>query len=309
MSEAFSVEYGDNYAEQIDIETLYSKKHANALLVEAFKEVQSIQDNIDKGEALLKAWLAKDHGYPQKNARLKQLDGLLLRELVTDVFICTSYCLTPELFVSVSGRLASMLGFDDHRDSLVTVAEIIAVLSDTTAFLLDRPAENGSIYVTCELPLPQEVVTAIERAMFVPPMICPPKHINSNYESGYLTFNESILLGNGNGHNKEVCLDVINKQNAIGLTLNRDFLNTVPEIPNKPLETRDQLLNWEMFLKQSREIYHLIIKHGNEFWLTNNYDTRGRLYDKGYHVSTQGTSYKKAMIELKHKELVEVPDE
>jgi DNA-directed RNA polymerase len=47
-----------------------------------------------------------------------------------------------------------------------------------------------------------------------------------------------------------------------------------------------------------------MINSGNEIYLTNKVDKRGRIYAQGYHITTQGTSFKKAMLELAHEELV-----
>jgi len=47
-----------------------------------------------------------------------------------------------------------------------------------------------------------------------------------------------------------------------------------------------------------------MVSQGNEFYLTNKVDKRGRIYSQGYHINTQGTSFKKAMIDLAHEELV-----
>jgi hypothetical protein len=61
----------------------------------------------------------------------------------------------------------------------------------------------------------------------------------------------------------------------------------------------------EIFAEQSQAVYDLIIDAGNEFYLNQKVDKRGRVYAQGYHVSTAGSSYKKASIELAHEEFVE----
>ena len=47
-----------------------------------------------------------------------------------------------------------------------------------------------------------------------------------------------------------------------------------------------------------------MLYHGNKFWLQNKVDKRGRIYTSGYHISPQGSSFKKAMINLANKEIV-----
>ena len=44
---------------------------------------------------------------------------------------------------------------------------------------------------------------------------------------------------------------------------------------------------------------------GNKFYFTHKVDKRGRLYCQGYHINYQSASYKKAMIELANKEIID----
>jgi hypothetical protein len=100
----------------------------------------------------------------------------------------------------------------------------------------------------------------------------------------------------------DICLDVINRQNSIKLRLNTEFLANCPEKPTHNLDTLEKQNLWRQFIRESQIVYDLL---GNQpFWLTNKVDKRGRLYAQCYHVTTQGTAYKKAMIELADKEYV-----
>ena len=59
--------------------------------------------------------------------------------------------------------------------------------------------------------------------------------------------------------------------------------------------------NWSTFKGESYELYSMLAKQGNQFWLTNKVDKRGRKYAQGYHVTSQGSCFKKAMLELHHE--------
>ena len=48
-----------------------------------------------------------------------------------------------------------------------------------------------------------------------------------------------------------------------------------------------------------------MVSQGNRFYLTHKVDKRGRIYAQGYHITTQGTAFKKAMIELAEPEFIE----
>lgn len=42
----------------------------------------------------------------------------------------------------------------------------------------------------------------------------------------------------------------------------------------------------------------------DEVYLTHRYDRRGRVYASGYHVNTQGDDYRKAVLTLANKEVL-----
>ena len=120
-----------------------------------------------------------------------------------------------------------------------------------------------------------------------------------------MSYNDSLILGIGNDHAGDICLDVINTQNQTPLRLATDFLSTVEEQPSQPIKTADQAHQWKVFKQQSYYIYDMLTKQGNKFWLSHKVDKRGRLYAQGYHVNTQGNPFKKAIVELYNEEIVE----
>ena len=83
------------------------------------------------------------------------------------------------------------------------------------------------------------------------------------------------------------------------------FLEEIPEEPTHALDTIEKTQQWGVFKSQSTGIYQMLHDQGNEFYLANKVDKRGRMYAHGYHVTTQGSPFKKAMVELAHKERVE----
>ena len=284
-------------------ERRFSRNHINGYIKQAINDSEDIQSKVDLGVSLLQSWLEKDY-YKSKNKRLEQLKTLDLRQLVTDMFVGIAYIQQPQLFVSVTSQLAAKLNFADHRAAILTVAEITAVICETDAFDITKDSPEASLMLISRLTLPKAILEAIERSMYQPPMVCQPEDIQSNFESPYLTFNDSQILGKKNSHEGDICLDVINIQNKIELELDTEFLCNVEEVPNHALDTYEKLQQWQTFKDQSYGLYHLLVKQGNSFYLTNKVDKRGRLYSQGYHVTSQGTCFKKAMLELKNKETV-----
>jgi len=295
---------------QLANEYTFSRKFIDNYLKKEIQDNPDMVAKVTEGARLLSVWMAKVYGYDSKNARLAQLVDVDLEELVMQLFVGVAYCQTPELFTSVSAQLASRLKFDDKADSILTVAEMLAVLCMTDAFDIVKGEASDSLVVQSNIPLSQRLIGYVIQSGYLPPMVCEPLTVNSNYESAYLTQNDSLILGKANGHSVDICLDVINKQNSVALKLDLDFLKTVEEEPSHALDTPEKVQQWAEFKRQSYQRYLLIAQQGNRFWLTNKVDKRGRMYAQGYHITTQGSGFKKASINFANEELIEgVPPE
>lgn len=285
-------------------EQRFGRHFIDAYIREAIQNDAVMQDKIAHGVQLVGDLINGDY-YASKMARMAQLKALDIVTLVTDIFIGIAYCLRPELFTSVTAQLAARLRFNDKTEAITTTAELVAVLCETDAFDLEKPTKYASITVVSRMNLSDKLIKFIRESQYLPPMVVPPMKVSTNYESGYLTFNDSLLLGSGNHHDGDLCLDVINLCNAVELQLDLDFLCKVEEEPTFELDTQDKKDGWMDFKKQSYRFYDLIQSQGNVFHLTHKVDKRGRLYASGYHITTQGSGFKKAMIELANEEYIE----
>jgi len=285
-------------------ERRFSRKHINGYIDTVIRDNPDNEAKVHRGVALLESWLSKAY-YDSKNARLEQVKELDLEQLVRDIFVGVAYSQKPELFVSVTAMLAGKLGFDEKRESIMTVAEIVAVLSHTDAFDLIKPAIDAQVLIQSRIALPHKLIDTMRHSVYLPPMVCEPMEVTSNYESPYLTHNDCLILGRGNGHADDICLDVINTQNKVAMKLDTDFLCTVEEDPSYELDSPEKIQQWSIFKQTSYTLYEMLTKQGNKFWLTNKVDKRGRLYCQGYHITSQGSAFKKAMLELHNEEIVE----
>lgn len=274
-------------------------------LIRAELDIPEIEDLVLQGVELLKAWLNQDY-YDSKQARLQVIKEMNLTELTREVFICSVYSQQPELFTSVSAKLAAQMNFSDRVDSIKTMAEILTVLAETNMYDIYKQDKYDSLMFKSNVRLDEETARYAANVGYLPPMVVKPRKLTRNYQSAYESFNDSLILGKGNFHDGDICLDVLNSKNAVPLCLNQEFLE-LEETPKREPETIDAERNFEEFKKQSRAICKLMIGQGNEFYLSHKVDKRGRIYTQGYHISTQGSSYKKASIDLAEKELVEVP--
>lgn len=288
---------------QLANEHSYSRKHIDGYILDAL-QASDVQKAIHHGVSLLVEWRNQTY-YASKQARLDQLDDLDLYELVTKIMQGIAYVQKPELFTSVSAQLAGRLQFSDKPEAIATMAEILAVLCETDLFDITKESRQASLMIVSRIPLSQKLLEFIDNTTFQLPMVCPPEYVDHNRKSGYLTYNDSLILGTGNHHEGDLCLDVINLQNSIPLKLNVDFLREQEMLPNFEIVTPEQREQWEAFKYASHRVWLLMIKQGNRFYLTNKVDKRGRLYSVGYHIHTQGNQFQKAMVELADEEIVE----
>ena len=215
-----------------------------------------------------------------------------------------AYCAQPVLFTSISAQIANRLRFNDKAEGIQTAAELLAVLCLTDAFDIIKVDRSSSLMLQSRIPLSDELVSLIEYSEYLPPMVCKPQKVTHNFESGYLTHNDSLILGRDNNHDGNICLDVLNLCNRVRLRLDTDFLATVEEEPTFDLDTLEKKTQWDAFKDQSYQFYKLMVDQGNCFYLTHKPDKRGRIYAQGYHITTQGTSLKKASLELADQQLV-----
>lgn len=290
---------------QLANEYTYSRKFIDTYIDKEIRTNPDMEAKVFEGVQYLTDWMGKTYSYQSKNDRLAQLSGIDLEQLVRDIFIGVAYCQTPELFTSVTAQLAGRLKFDDKADSITTIAEMVAVLCMTDAFDIVKADRAASLVIQSRIPLSSDLVHYVVESGYLPPMMCEPDEVTSNYESGYLTHNDSVVLGKANGHTGDLCLDTINTQNKIPLKLDLDFLKSVEEEPTFDLDTPEKIHQWTQFKRQSYQRYRLVAGQGNRFHLTNKVDKRGRKYAQGYHITTQGTAFKKASVEFADEEIVE----
>ena len=174
---------------------------------------------------------------------------------------------------------------------------------------LDYNEESGNFMVKFDIS--EDVQTLLDRYQYPLPMILAPKKVEDNHSTGYHTiFNSVILNGSKHFSKVDVCLDHLNRINAVPLALDFSVINSNEGKYIKP--TRKEGENYKDFrarLKQASVFYGVsigvmegIAELSDVLYLTHRYDRRGRCYASGYHINTQGTDYNKAVLQLAHKE-------
>lgn len=288
---------------QASNERRFYRGHLDGYIRTMLSENPDLEAKVKLGVDYLTLWLDYEH-FEKKAKRLSQLKDLNLDSLVRSIYVGTAYARKPELFVSVTSQLTKQLKMDSTADAVQTIAEVVAVLAHTGVFTITKESREASMMLQSLIELPAALVDAMDRSMYLPPMVCEPKEITTNYEAPHLTFNDCVILGKGNKHAGDQCLDVINTQNKIPLSLDLEFLSQVEEDPTFEIDTLQKEQMWHQFKGQSYAVYEMLAKQGNRFYLTNKVDKRGRLYSQGYHVTSQGSPFKKAMLELANPEII-----
>ncbi len=253
---------------------------------------------VSKGIELVNEYL-KGTYYQSKMARIAQLDDMNVNELVLDLLVATAYFRKEQLFSAVAAMLAGKLQLSNRKDAVTTVAELLAVLCQTDAFDILKENRMASLMLVSRVKLPPDLERAIENSGYPLPLVNRPEYIRGNYYQG-----ETLILGRQAYHDGDICLDVLNLMNSMAFKLDTEFLSKVEENPKAILETPEQLAQWRNFKATSHEAYKSISQF-QCFYLLNKVDKRGRIYSQGYHINPQGSSYKKAMVNLAKAELVE----
>lgn len=161
--------------------------------------------------------------------------------------------------------------------------------------------------------IPDDVQAELDRFQFPLPMVVPPRQITNNKTSGYLMSGASVILKD-NHTDDDVCLDHLNRVNAVPFTINHTVVKMVKNSWKnldciKPGETKAdyerRLKAFDKFDRTSKDVIGILTALSEKHYLTHRYDKRGRTYCMGYHIDYQGNPWNKAITELVDKEIVE----
>lgn len=293
----------EQFVNQSNNELRYNRRFIDIKIKEEITGNVDYMKLIDHGVSSINDYMNQDY-YSSKNLRIAQLRNLNMHTVVMEILVGIAYCQSPELFTSVTAKLASRLGFDDKTEAITTVAEITAVLCNTDLFDITKVNKYSSLMIVSNMKLSENLLTFINNSQYLPPLVVEPYKLENNFSSAYTTVSESLILGKGNHHNGDICLDVLDIANSVALTINTDFLNKVDEEPTFELDTVQKTTQWYRFKNQSQYFYQLMMNQGNKFYFNHKVDKRGRIYSCGYHIHSQGNSYKKAMLEFHKQEIV-----
>lgn len=293
--------------EQVVTEDKYSKKNIRLHILNELMSESSTEFNIKILEAIenIENYLSGSY-YTSKDIRIAELKerDVLIKDIVYEILIIVLPISGYQTIQSVCGRLAPILGFHNIFDGIKTAGELIACACEADLFDVVLPADSftGSALVENKYVLSEKLQQYIAQVKYLPPMICEPMKLKSNWDSGYITVKDQVML-KGKTHKGVMPLDVINIRNNIALSLDERMLE-IEETPKEEPVTAEQVVNFDRMKRASRTVYNDLIEQGNEFYLTHKVDERLRMYAQGYHCNYQSSQYKRSIVNLHKKELI-----
>lgn len=195
-----------------------------------------------------------------------------------------------------------------HSDNAQVIADALLKMAENDCFDYDPSIDKFIVIYG----ISDNVALELEAFQYPLPIVSKPKEVKCNTDTGYYIGKGSIILKK-NHHEMDVCLDHINRMNNQRLSINWDVAKFVknswanldkPKEGESRQDFQKRARAFEKYDRTAKDVMELVTKEGNNFSLAHRYDKRGRTYSSGYHISYQGTSYNKAVIEFADKELV-----
>lgn len=288
---------------------------------------KDLEEYVIKAVKGLRKWLEINE-WESKNKRKEHVSYLDLYALVADIVTVTAmHCQQEMPYISI----ACMISIDgmDKFNSIKTVSEILAILEPVGFYeIIKYP--SGTRMIQSLIDLDEDLLNRLNLYCYLPPMIEKPNKLYHNKSSGYKTIkSDSLILGfKENHHDRNISIDVLNILNNQEYEVNLDFISKYERqfhrkelSPDEMLEEHElaqlngyegsyddyinqynqELANFEMFKEQ----FNVLLNHVKDkpIYFTHKVDKRGRIYSQGYHFNLQGSSYEKACINLRKKEL------
>lgn len=309
---------------QETVENVYSKRNIRTLIEKDLKDSPNILAALFTATKFIEDWMQEDF-FQSKNMEIRKLEGVDLEEMVFNIMIILMqqdfhyFEMTKVVAAAMKctpfGEVIDELDGDTpskaYMRGIACTCSILVILAE--ADLIDiTPAYrsvSGTVMVSLPFSFDGETGKAIKRAKFLPPMLCKPKVIKSNKESGYLSFNSHRITKRLQQHDGDICLDVVNLVNSIPYTLNVGVLNSTEDSfefkEDKPHDEEKQKQLFDNHILATKQTAIEMIALGNKFYFEWFVDYRGRMYDRGYELHIQGNCYKKAMLDFAEPRKIE----
>lgn len=297
-------EHVNDYQLQEAIEHLYSRRNVNKMIRTELESDESLGTALYTCARMLEIWIEEDH-YESKNESKKKLIGWDLEEMLLNFMtVLMQQDFGYFELTKVVGSMVQFTPYEDYMEGVKRCAEILVKMAEADLFDIVPASDSprGQICISLPYGFDGAVAEAIDRVKFLPPMVCKPKKIKRNNQSGYLTHDSHRITKRLQRHNKDICLDVLNIVNAVPYSLNMELLQRISDTfkvdEEKDLDVETQRKLWEAHQERTYKTAIEMYALGNKFYEEWFFCYRGRMYDRGYEIHLQGNSFKKAMIDF-----------
>lgn len=269
-------------------------------------------DKLTEHQVQLEAAFNKNQLMPRMRAEFEESEDINFVGFFESIGVPPKFGIDAMVQIALHKRadLPTLVGsLWHHYEDAQVVTDYLFKMASEDCFDFDPMVDKFIV----KYGISDDVQLELEAFQYPLPMVVPPKQVKDNRDIGLLCSKGSIILKK-NHTDDDVCLDHINRMNAIPLTINWDVATMVKNQwknldKKKEGETLDEYRKrvraFEKYDRTAKDVMELLTQEGNLFYLTHKYDKRGRTYSQGYHVNYQGTSWNKAVLEFAEKELVE----
>ena len=226
--------------------------------------------------------------WESKNNRLSKL---LDSEYVAQELLLNSIGFNVQI-QELIGRIATKISKCSYKEAIRNAADVIQACEDIYyEVIIGEHIMVNSLYM-----VEPSTYEYIGLRTYAPPMLVEPKEWINNSEGGYYDTPINCILGSvHNQHNEKQALDVLNLLQKIEWRLNPTVLE-MEEEANKAFKS---VGSHEQFLAMALDSKATYDKYADRpFWFIHQFDKRGRMYMKGYHINLQASGYKKALLDF-----------
>jgi len=196
---------------------------------------------------------------------------------------------------AIATQLGHVAGKNDAIEAFEWGVSLLKLCKISGLYDLVKGTEDGTWYVIPNFVLSKVTKQKLDKLQYLPPMQVVPLDWSSHTNGGYLYERKNILLGKKFcKHDKPLAYDAINKLQKVAFCIDTETYLTEKET--------NRTLNKKKFLRVLNEY---IDKPFHFVW---RYDSRGRSYCSGYHLSIQSNEYGKALLSLYNKEPITTLD-
>lgn len=296
---------------QTELEMLFNRKQLHSIIQEELESMEDWDEIMEQSRGLVYDYIYKTYDYQSKNTRMSYLSDLDIDDLITKIYISTTLSQETIPLITAATITSGVLKMEEKEDSILTICELLAVLRPVGMYKLHQLARGTAMQLTSCITLDNITYDEIEMFMYLPPMVEPPRKLHNNRDSAYYTlYTDSVILRHQfNHHSNDVCLDVLNKQNKNKYRIDPWFCNNFKqEFEADVLDPKDReiaVTAFDKMLNQTAMLLPDLIDR--TIYITNKWDKRGRMYAQGYHITTQGSEYKKCMVDLEASCVIDIP--